>query len=1005
MYLDKEIHEELAAITGTIGNVIDEIIFSHRQSHSQFRIRSILLVSTAYDYFLLEEEGRLSELFRKIYDQREQGYVPLITHVSSGTRALSLQKDNLFDLVVAFNPPTDMNIFSLAERVKQLGNDSLFVFLANNTPELDRIALMEGSRFIDRIFTWYGDGKIFLSIVNLMEDAFNQAYDTETYDVRSIIVLENSIQRYSSYLPVIYDVIWRHTEIILGEELTQEQRRMRVIRRPKVLVMNDIQETMEFYEQYKQHLLCVVFGPIDSAETKKDLIEGNLGKELVEGDIEKIHGIIDNDIPTIIISLGEDTWEEECAGQYVNISYDSPIFIPDFRKEIIKHVGKVDIVFQCSNGSDIFRARDLMSLNRALWTIPDDVLMRYAGDGDLSGWLRSRTEFELAKKFEQTIDEILQPTELRDALLKVLDNHKRKVHQGAIIRYSREAFESHVRFSRIGGGALGGKARGLAFMDKILSTYLTGDVFQKVNIYIPRTVVLCTDVFDTFIEENDLKQILAQDLSDDRIASIFMEADLPAIFVGDLRELVKGMQGPLAVRSSSLLEDALFQPFAGVYSSIMLPNVSRETDKRYQDLCNAIKFVYASTYFQKARNYIQTTPNRIEDEKMGIVIQEVVGRKHGKYFYNTISGVSKSYNFYPMGKCKPEEGVANIALGLGKTIVDGGISYRFTPIRPKIKPYSSTKEILNQSQMTFYAIDLSSKPNIAHREEDATLKNLSLAVAEKDGSLDFIASTYVGADDRLYPGINRDGPRVLDFSPILEFDYFPLAQILEKLLKISEVAIGSPVEIEFAVDLDPRQNFPAEFAFLQVRSMVAREDFVQVDVGKWNDDEIVCYCKNALGNGVRQDIYDIVYVKRETFKLAKTRAMVPQIRKINKTLLDIGTPYLLIGAGRWGSTDEWLGIPVVWSDIAGAGVIVETQVEERGIDPSEGSHFFHNMTSSRIGYLTMSRDPMDRMDWEWLETLELVEETEDVVHVRSPMPLEVRIDGRKKIGAILRGAT
>ncbi len=573
---------------------------------------------------------------------------------------------------------------------------------------------------------------------------------------------------------------------------------------------------------------------------------------------------------------------------------------------------------------------------------------------------------------------------------------------GTIANYSRDSFGPHVRFSRLGGGAMGGKARGLAFMDRILSAHLPDGAFPGKRVAIPRTVVLCTEIFEQFLADNKLLEKDFASMPDDRIAAAFLEADLPITVLGDLRAFVEEVRTPIGVRSSSLLEDALFQPFAGVYESLMLPNSSNETDARFQHLCDAVKFVFASTYFEKARTYIQATPSKVGDERMAVVVQEVAGAKHGDAFYPDISGVARSFDYWPFGSCANTDGIANVALGLGKTIVDGGTSFRFCPLHPNVPHYGSVRELMKQSQKTFYAVALGSRVGQTGLDDSATLVSLGLEDAERDGILEELVSTYDPQGDRLYPGTGRDGARVLDFGPMLQGDAFPLANIVCLVLRMGEVSLGCPVEIEFALTLDRTGEGRHEFTFLQVRSMVAKADLVSVELGDIAKDEALCHSDSVMGNGVVDGILDFIYVNPETFDLSKSQAVVPSIRKLNKALMEAGTPYVLIGPGRWGSTDPWLGIPIIWSDIAGAKVIVETPVEGRIIDPSQGSHFFQNMSSLKIGYFTIKPRFAEDFDWAWLKSLPPAGEDGDVRHVRASEPVQVRIDGRTGRGAILK---
>ena len=578
-------------------------------------------------------------------------------------------------------------------------------------------------------------------------------------------------------------------------------------------------------------------------------------------------------------------------------------------------------------------------------------------------------------------------------MIDALEENRYSISKDAIEIYQRKSELQHKRLSHIGTGSFGGKARGIAFLASILSKYIKNDMFPGLKITIPRSIILSTDVFESFIKQNELSKLDFSNLSDERIASKFMKSSLPPTIIGDLRSFIKTTRAPLIFRSSSLLEDSLLMPFAGIYASMLLPNENWETEYRFQEVCNAIKYVYASTYFEKARSYIKSTTKTVKDEKMSVLIQEVVGNKHENYFYPTISGVAKSYNYYPSGPCKPEDGIVYLAFGLGKAIVDGGSSFCFCPEKPKAPLFGVPKDFIKYSQKKFYALSLNSVYTIVNKNEDTTLKNLDIYIAKKHGNLDKVASTYFHMEDRMYPGIYDEGSLVIDFGPIIIDDLIPLAKAIRLLLKVGELALGYPVEIEFAVNFGKGESEDAELVILQIRSMIPPDKYHEVKIEDIAVDDVLCYSENALGNGVIDEIRDIVFVKSESFDMSNSIRSVSQIRKINSKLMDLGKSYILIGPGRWGSADSWLGIPVIWSDIAGVKVILETPYKERPIDPSQGSHFFHDMISSQVGYIITKSDK-GNIDWKWLNSLKTIEETEDIKHVMTPFEIEVLIDGK-----------
>ncbi|MFW6196224.1 MAG: PEP/pyruvate-binding domain-containing protein, partial [Thermoplasmatota archaeon] len=620
-------------------------------------------------------------------------------------------------------------------------------------------------------------------------------------------------------------------------------------------------------------------------------------------------------------------------------------------------------------------------------------------DDSLAKWLEARAEFELKEKVKEIQEE--KPERVKKILINILEEYKYAVHKGSISDFRRGDYGQHVKMSRIGKGSLGGKARGLAFMSKLVSNYFSDDLFDDLNITIPRSIVLSTDVYEKFLTENELLDPYIFELSDERIAGKFMNGSLPATVLGNLRTFIRNTRNPLIVRSSGVLEDSMMEPFAGVYASMLLPNESWETDLRFREVCNAIKYVFASSFFEEARNYIKSTPKKLGDEKMAVILQEVVGKKHEKYYYPAISGVAKSYNHYPSGPCKPEDGIVYLAVGLGKSIVDGGCSYCFCPEKPDAPMFGTPKDFMKYSQRKFYALNLESVYRIVKKNEETSLSHLDIDIAEKHGVLDKCVSTYSTKNDRLYPGTGHDGPRVVDFAPIVNHKAIPLAKALNLLLKVSELKLGYPVEIEFAVNLNEESDEPAELVILQIRSMMSNERSPDIDIGEYDPKDLLCYSKNSLGNGVMDEIYDIVYTDPDLFDLSKSQKAVKKIKKINKKLMDEERPYILIGPGRWGSSDEWLGIPVMWGDIAGAKVIVETPAQDRSIEPSQGSHFFHDMISSQSGYM-ITKEGEGNIDWEWLEDQAKIDDLEYIKHVRSEKPLEVRLDGKSGKGIIIK---
>jgi len=669
-------------------------------------------------------------------------------------------------------------------------------------------------------------------------------------------------------------------------------------------------------------------------------------------------------------------------------------------KDFEEKPNKSKIIIKNDKDEKIATIKNLKELENFLLSVDKNIILKYAKSKEFSKFLNEIDENKLSVSFSSIENQFDEGDKLRKKFIDTLEEFRYSIDKNFISSYQRIEHDQDVRLSHIGTGSFGGKARGIAFLGKILSKYTKDDMFPGLKITIPRSIVLSTDIFDSFIKHNNLSELDFSNHSDERIASKFMVANLPATIIGDLRSFIKKTRKPLIVRSSSLLEDSLLKPFAGIYASMLLPNETWETEHRFNDVCNVIKYVYASTFFEKARTYIKSTSKNFKDEKMAVLIQEVVGNKHENYFYPTISGVAKSYNYYPSGPCKPEDGIAYLALGLGKSIVDGGSSYCFCPEKPKAPLFGTPKDFMRYSQKSFYALKLQSTYKVFTKNEETTLAKLDIDVAKEHGVLENIVSTYIFRDDSFYPGIYEDGALTIDFSPIVNYDAIPLAKALRLLLKVGELALGYPVEIEFAVTFDKAVSENAELTILQIRSMIPPDKFQDIKIQDIDIEDVICYSENALGNGIFGGIRDIVYVKSESFHMQNSQRAVNQIKEINSRLMDAGKPYMLVGPGRWGSADSWLGIPVIWSDIAGVKVIVETPYGERPIDPSQGSHFFHDMISSQVGYI-ITKKGKGNIDWNWLDSLKLIEEKEDIKHVKTPFELEAIIEGEKS-KAIIR---
>ncbi len=710
---------------------------------------------------------------------------------------------------------------------------------------------------------------------------------------------------------------------------------------------------------------------------------------------------LDLNIPLILQTSEQDGKKiaEELGTGYID--KNSETLIADLGRAFRNHMEFGDLKFTDGNGETIRTVSNIVELGTALDKLPEDVITSCWESGRMKRWIKIQTELELYRFMDEATESGLSA----GALLQGYRNWKAEQRRGYVTPYSRSFHDDKLMFSRLGSGSMGGKGRGLAFIDRMLAANLEKDRFKKVDLSVPNTVTITTTFFDEFIKRNDLHGFAIECDDDDRIHRAFQKASLPATILGDLRDYVKSVTTPIAVRSSSLLEDAMYQPFAGIYATKMLPNNSKDLDVRFKHLVSAVKFVYASTFMKSAKSYIRATNHRVEEEKMAVLLQKVEGRQHRNLFYPHFAGVGRSYDFYPAGSARPEDGVINVALGLGKAIVDGGMSLRFTPKYPRVLPqFGTMKDMMDNSQKRFFAVEMDHSKWGSRMEEDQYITDHGLETSEEDGTLEYLGSTYDAYSEGVMDGITRPGPRVISFAHILKNGVFPLPQISDYLLKMGEQAMGCPVEIEFAVTLGEKRPLPGRFSLLQIRPMVVSHDLVDVNPESFQKEKLLCITETALGNGTIQSIRDVVYVKPEVFNAAKTPEIVKQVEAINRKLFEAERPFILIGPGRWGSSDPWLGIPVTWSQISGAKVIVEASQPNMNIDPSQGSHFFQNMTSLGVVYFTVPHNRSGSMiNWDLLSCLVPEEETEHVRHVRLAEEVKVMVDGRTGIGAMITG--
>jgi len=968
--------------------------FQHLMPH---RVQEILLVASMYDAFTLEEGGQLTELLMSEYRELNLSFPPHVTRASNGEEALKLTAVRRFDMVITMSRLGDMEATELACELKKNDRELPVFNLAFNPRELKHLRERDSKCYIDRYFLWTGDVRLLLAIIKYCEDYLNVGHDTHYGDVRCILLIEDSVRFYSSYLPTLYTEVLEQTQSLMVEGINLSHRLLRLRARPKILLATTYEDAWAYYESYKDSLLGVISDgrfPWNGEE------RGDAGVEFIKRVKE-----LDPNTPAVLQSTNTDLEDAARAVGAGFIHKNSRNLLKELRQFMLDYFGFGDFVFRMPDGREIARASDLKSLIRLLRTVPVESISNHAENDHFSNWLRARTEFGLAAKIRpRKVSEFRNQEDLREYLVYTISQFRTESKQGVVADFSRRHFDTTSAFVRIGGGSLGGKGRGLAFMNSILYRYGMNNRFSGTQIHVPPTAVVGTNVFDEFMSQGGLREAALGDARDEEIVNKFLEAKLPEEIYGDLETFLDQIRYPLAVRSSSLLEDSQFQPFAGVYATYMLANNHPDLRVRLDQLCDAIKLVYASAYSRAAKGYIEATSNRIEEEKMAVIIQQMVGQQYENYDYPHFSGVAHSSNFYPAAGMNPRDGVAAVVLGLGRMVVEGGQSLRFSPAMPQVLPqFGTVDDWLKGSQRAFFAVDVSKPEAYPTDRDDFNLALLDLADAERHGTLEPIGSVYSSENHAIYDGIHRPGTRLVSFAHILKSDLFPLAEILKLLLELGRRTMSAEVEIEFAVVLGDGQLNPHQFGFLQIRPLAAGYEAPDIPEALLDSHDALVATNVALGNGSHDMIKDIIYVSSGTFDRGSTEAIAQEIQKFNRELVSEAAPYLLLGPGRWGSSDRWLGIPVRWDQISGARVIVETDLDDFKVTPSQGTHFFQNLTSFQVGYLTVNAGKGEsRLDWDWLDAQPAHREGDYVRHIRLAEPLTVLIDGRSRKGVVLK---
>jgi len=947
------------------------------------RIMDILLVASPYDSFVLEEAGQIGERVMGEFRNLDLHYGPGLTTVSTGGEALDLVREpSRFNLIISGLSLGDMHGVELARRVKALGRGIPVVLLAFDAREVKTFAEHHDLSDVEKIFLWQGDARILLAVVKYVEDRRNVAYDTQTMGVQVIILIEDNVRYYSSFLPVIYAELLHHSRRLVSEAVNVSDKIMRMRARPKILLCSTYEEAWEAFTRYEEDVLGVISDIEFPADGKLSPTAGL--------DFARRVRVSWPDVPVLLQSSNPAHASGAAEVGATFLLKGSATLLADLRRFMIDYFGFGDFVFRRPTGAMVGMAHDLKSLEEWIGVAPADSIAYHAARNHFSSWLKARTEFALADELRPIkVSDFPDPESVRAWLAQTIARYRRARSLVAVADFDRTSFDPRHDFHRIGGGSLGGKARGLAFMRMLLGQKpVTGGLDAVVTV--PAAVVLATDVFDRFIEDNDLRGFAIHETDDAELERRFLAARFPQDVREDLAALLPRIDHPLAVRSSSLLEDSQHQPFAGIYETFMLGNRAGSPDTRLDQLIRAIVRVWASMFSRQAKDYIAATPYRLEEEKMAVIVQRIVGSPHGTRFYPSLSGVARSHNFYPTPPLVAGDGIAAVALGLGRSIVAEGSCLRFCPRYPQhLVQFSSVRDILANSQRAFWALDLAGNAGMCESRYE-------LDAAEADGTLAAVGSTYSRENDAIYDGTSRPGVRVVSFAPILKYDSFPLATLLDRLLAIGRWGMGGPVEIEFAVDLARR-----ELAFLQLRPLALSHEMLELVIGDVDPGLLLCRSDSVLGNGRIDDLHDIVVVDRQRFERASSRQAAAEIAQLNAELR--GRPYLLVGIGRWGSADPWLGIPVTWEQISGARVIVEAGFADFKVTPSQGTHFFQNLTSFEVGYFTVNPDAGDGfVDWAWLGRTPAVRETTYVRHLRTDRPVVVKMNGKNGEGIILK---
>lgn len=958
------------------------------------RIFNVLLVANPYDAFMLEDDGRIDEKIFNEYMSLSLRYPPRFTQVSTEEDTWKQLGNTMFDLVICMPGTDNSDTFDIARQIKERYPHIPLVVLTPFSHGIRERMEHEDLSIFEYVFCWLGNTDLLVSIIKLLEDKMNLEHDIKEVGVQMILLVEDSIRFYSSVLPNLYKFVLRQSQEFATEALNEHQRTLRMRGRPKIVLARTYEEAMELYNKYQDNILGIVS---DARFPHGGEIDPKAGLTFLT-EVRSRNPFI----PLILESAEESNREFTQHVNAVFIDKNSKKMNIDLREAVAENFGFGDFIFRNPHTKEeVARVHNLKELQNVVFSIPAESFLYHISRNHISRWLYSRAIFPVAEFLKQITWESLKDIDAhREIIFEAIVKYRKMKNQGVVAVFQRDRFDRYSNFARIGDGSLGGKGRGLAFIDNMVKRHAEFDEFENAQVVIPKTVVLCTDIFDEFMDTNNLYQLALSDASDDEILRHFLRAKLPDRLVEDFFAFFDVVKSPIAIRSSSLLEDSHYQPFAGIYSTYMIPYLSDKYEM-LRMLSDAIKGVYASVYYKDSKAYMQATSNVIDQEKMAVILQEVVGTQYGDRYYPSISGVARSVNYYPINDEQAEEGTVSLALGLGKYIVDGGLTLRVCPYHPdKVLQTSEMEMALRETQTRFYALDLKNMGQNFSLDDGFNLLKLPVKEAEADGSLNYIASTYDPYDMVIRDGIYPGGRKVITFANILQHDVFPLSRILQLVQKYGQGEMRRPVEIEFAVNFNAKEK-NGTFYLLQIRPMVDMKADLAEDLDLIPSEQILLRSENALGQGVMDDIQDVIYVKTDGYSASNNQLIAYDIEKLNRRFLDEGKHYVLVGPGRWGSSDTWLGIPVKWPNISAARVIVEAGLTNYRVDPSQGTHFFQNLTSFGVGYFTINAYINDGIyNQELLNSMPAVEETKFLRWVHFDKPLTVKMNGKKKVGVV-----